>query len=132
MLWTPIYVLTTQTLLPCTTFILPFTVERYCPCSRDPYASLPYTVPVTASQLTICLLLLNYKRRCVISLPYGKWKAGPGLCSVWIYCAVPSAPSTSLRVSVHYVGPISLGLFCLSSSFQSCSSGSTVIFIKRS
>lgn len=52
-------------LAPCTIHILPFTVERYCPCDRDPYSSLPYTVAVTASQLTICLLLLNYKRHCV-------------------------------------------------------------------
>lgn len=42
--------------------------ERYCPCILDPYASLPYTVRVTAAQLTICLLLLNYKRHCVMSL----------------------------------------------------------------
>lgn len=60
--------ISTPTVHICAITVLPFTVERYCPCSRDPYASLPYTAPVTASQLTICLLLLNYKRRCVILL----------------------------------------------------------------
>lgn len=52
--------LTGHTSLPYTKPIFPFTVERYCPRSRDPHASLPYTAPVTALQLTICLLLVNY------------------------------------------------------------------------